>query len=71
MKRLVIMTVGKTHSGKSTFARMLEKNMNNSLLSDQDDHALFINTYYKSLQPEKGSNKLKHAITELIVNYAI
>jgi polynucleotide 5'-kinase involved in rRNA processing len=25
MKRLVIMTVGKTHSGKTTFARDLEK----------------------------------------------
>lgn len=29
MKRLVIMTVGKTHSGKTTFAKALEKELLN------------------------------------------
>ncbi len=38
---------------------------------DQDNHAEFINSYYKSLQPKNGPNTLKHAISRLIVNYAI
>jgi Tfp pilus assembly ATPase PilU len=46
MKRLVIITVGKTHSGKTTFARALEKELNNSFVMDQDNHAEFINTYH-------------------------
>ncbi|MEN2768211.1 AAA family ATPase [Ornithinibacillus xuwenensis] len=71
MKRLVIITVGKTHSGKTTFARALEKTLRNSLVMDQDNHATFINTYYKSLQPKQGPNTLKHAISQLIVNYAV
>jgi len=30
MKRLVIITIGKTHSGKSTFAKQLEEKLDNS-----------------------------------------
>ncbi|WP_342429554.1 AAA family ATPase [Neobacillus sp. FSL H8-0543] len=71
MKRLVIITVGKTHSGKTTFARFLENELNNSLVIDQDSHAEFLNTFYKNLQPKQGPNTLKHAISQLIVNYAI
>ncbi|QOR64761.1 ATP-binding protein [Cytobacillus suaedae] len=71
MKRLVIMTVGKTHSGKSTFARALEQELNNSFVMDQDNNAEFINTYYKKLQPKQGPNTLKHAFSRLIVDYAI
>ncbi|WP_053364817.1 AAA family ATPase [Bacillus sp. FJAT-27245] len=71
MKRLVIMTVGKTHSGKTTFARALEKELDNSVVMDQDNHAEFINFYYKKLQPKEGPNTLKHAISRLIVDYAI
>ncbi|MEC5423509.1 ATP-binding protein [Virgibacillus sp. C22-A2] len=70
MKRLVIITVGKTHSGKTTFARALEKELNNSFVLDQDNHAEFINTYYKNLQPRRGPNNLKHALSKLIVDYA-
>ncbi|UCZ55062.1 ATP-binding protein [Bacillus shivajii] len=70
MKRLAIITVGKTHSGKTTFARALERELNNSLVMDQDNHAEFINTYYQNLQPKKGPNTLKHAISKLIVDYA-
>ncbi|PEA54161.1 CRISPR-associated protein Cas2 [Bacillus pseudomycoides] len=70
MKRLVIITVGKTHSGKTTFARALEKELKNSFVMDQDNHAEFINTYYKSLQPKRGPNTLKHALSKLIVDYA-
>ncbi|PFO98081.1 AAA family ATPase [Bacillus cereus] len=71
MKRLVIMTVGKTHSGKTTFARTLEKELNNSFVMDQDNHAEFINTFYKKLQPKQGPNTLKHTLSRLIVDYAI
>jgi predicted kinase len=71
MKRLVIMTVGKTHSGKTTFARALEKELNNSFVMDQDNHAEFINAFYGKLQPKKGPNTLKHAVSRLIVDYAI
>lgn len=70
MKRLMILTVGKTHSGKSTFARLIEKELNNSIVMDQDNHAEFINTYYRNLQPKQGPNTLKHAISRLIVDYA-
>lgn len=70
MKRLAIITVGKTHSGKSTFAKELEKGLDNSFVMDQDNHAEFINTYYKNLQPKSGPNTLKHSISKLIVDYA-
>lgn len=71
MKRLVVITVGKTHSGKSTFARELEKELENSFVLDQDNHAEFINTYYQKLQPKTGANTLKHSISKLIANYAV
>jgi len=64
-----VITVGKTHSGKTTFARKLERVLENSIVMDQDIHAEFINTYYKNLQPIKGPNTLKHAISKLIVDY--
>lgn len=64
------MTVGKTHSGKTTFARALEQKLENSLVMDQDNNAEFINRYYKNLQPKTGPNTLKHAISQLIVDYA-
>ena len=54
MKRFVIMTVGKTHSGKTTFAKSLEQVLDNALIIDQDNHAEFINTFYKSLIARKG-----------------
>ncbi|WYP26869.1 ATP-binding protein [Alkalihalobacillus sp. FSL W8-0930] len=69
-KRLAIITVGKTHSGKSTFAKKLENQLVNSFILDQDHHAEFINHYYKVLQPTQGPNTLKHALSQLIVEYA-
>lgn len=71
MKRLVIVTVGKTHSGKTTFAQELEVHLNNSIVIDQDNHAEFINTYYKSLRPQEGPNTIKYSITNTIVDYAV
>jgi tRNA uridine 5-carbamoylmethylation protein Kti12 len=70
MKRLVIITVGKTHSGKTTFANALEKQLPNSFVMDQDNNAEFINTYYKNLQPKQGPNTFKHSLSKLIVDYA-
>ena len=71
MKRLVVITVGKTHSGKSTFARDLEEKLENSFVLDQDNHAAFINTYYQKLKPQIGPNTLKTGLTKFIADYAI
>jgi predicted kinase len=71
LKRFVIMTVGKTHSGKTTFAKELEQQLKNSIVIDQDNHAEFVNAYYKSLRPLKGPNTIKYAITNTIVDYAV
>ncbi|MFC9448584.1 AAA family ATPase [Bacillus cereus] len=70
MKRLVIITVGKTHSGKTTFARALEKELPHSFVMDQDNQAEFINTHYDKLQPAKGPNTFKHGLSKFIVDYA-
>lgn len=71
MKRFVILTVGKTHSGKTTFAKVLEQQLENSLVIDQDNHAEFINTHYKALLPKRGANTIKYAVTQTIVDYAV
>ncbi|BCB02534.1 ATP-binding protein [Bacillus sp. KH172YL63] len=71
MLRLFIMTVGKTHSGKTTFAKKLEKQLMNSVVIDQDNHAAFINTHYKHILPSEGPNTLKYAISQAVVDYAI
>jgi len=71
MKRLVIITVGKTHSGKTTFAKELEQHLHNSLMIDQDNHAEFIIAYYKSLLPEHEPYTIKYAVTQTIVDYAV
>ncbi len=65
------MTVGKTHSGKTTFARALDKELDNSFVMDQDNQAAFLNTFYAKLQPKQGPNILKHSLSQLIVHYAI
>ena len=71
MNRLAIITVGKTHSGKTTFAKSLEKELANSVVIDQDNHAEFLHTYYQSLLPKQGSNTIKYAITQSIVHHAV
>ncbi|OOZ91068.1 ATP-binding protein [Bacillus cereus] len=70
MKRLVIITVGKTHSGKTTFAKELEKELPHSFVMDQDNQAEFINTHYEKLQPAEGPNTFKHGLSKFIVDYA-
>ena len=71
MNRLLVMTVGKTHSGKSTFGQVLAGRLGNACVIDQDNHAAFINTYYGALLPDYGPNRLKYSVTETIINYAI
>ncbi|MCA0969319.1 ATP-binding protein [Halobacillus litoralis] len=70
MRRLAVITVGRTHSGKSTFARRLERRLKEAVVVDQDHHAAFINRYYEKLQPEEGPNTLKHGLSQFIVRYA-
>lgn len=70
MNRLVIMMVGKTHSGKTTFAKELESSMHNAIVIDQDNHAEFVNKHYKKLRPKEGPNTLKFTVTNTIVEYA-
>lgn len=71
MNRLIIMTVGKTHSGKTTFAKELESVFQEIVVIDQDNHAEFINTHYKKLLTIEGPNTLKFSITNAIVEYAV
>ena len=71
MKRLAIITVGKIHSGKTTFAKALEKQLKNTVVIDRDNHSEFLNTYYKALVPKQGINNLKNAITKTIIDYAL
>lgn len=71
MNRLAILTVGKTHSGKTTFAKALERALFNSVVIDQDNHAEFLHAYYQALLPKQGSNKIKYGITQTIVNHAV
>mgnify|MGYP001282444063 CR=1 FL=1 len=70
MTRFVIMTVGKTHSGKTTFAKQLESELQEAVVIDQDNHAELINKHYRKLRPAKGPNTLKYTVTNAIVEYA-
>ena len=71
MKRLVIMTIGKTHSGKTTFGKKLEEMLPTSIVIDQDNHATFLHTHYPKLIPEHNPFKLKILLSQFILNYAI
>ncbi|EMA6342860.1 ATP-binding protein [Bacillus cytotoxicus] len=71
VERYVILTIGKTHSGKSTFARKLEKELEHTVVIDQDEHAVFLQSVYPLLVPKEGENILKYSITERIIEYTI
>ncbi len=49
MKQFVIMMVGKTHSGKTSFAKELEDRVEQAVMIDQDTHALFLQNNYQKL----------------------
>ncbi|HQZ70971.1 MAG: AAA family ATPase [Anaerolineae bacterium] len=70
-KRLAVITVGMTHSGKTTFAHRLQARLPNAVVIDQDLHAAFLNTHYASIVPTEGPNHLKFALTRAIVDHAI
>jgi len=71
MERVVIITVGKTHSGKTTFAKALQQELPNSIIIDQDNQAEFLNTHYRTLLPEHGPYTLKYAVTQTIVDFVV
>lgn len=63
INKYVIMCVGYTHSGKTTFARNLEKKLKNIVLIDNDDIATFINGKYP-LAVFSSYNKVKRTYKE-------
>lgn len=69
--RLAIMTVGKTHSGKTTFANSLADALPGSVVIDQDRQAEFLNRHYPELLPEEGPNTIKYALTQALVEHAV
>ena len=71
MKRFVYMTIGITHSGKTSFAKEIERVIPNTLLIDQDNHAAFLNTHYPKLVPTGNENTLKVLLSQFILSYAI
>lgn len=71
MNRLAVLTVGKTHSGKTTFAQALERRLANTIVIDQDNHAEILRNYYPVLVPKQGANIIKYALTQTIVDYAV
>lgn len=71
MNRVAVITVGKTHSGKTTFAKALERRLTHAIVVDQDNHAEILHTYYPALVPKAGANAIKYALTQTIVNHAV
>lgn len=71
MKRFIIMMVGKTHSGKTSFAKDLEDKVEKAIMIDQDNHTVFLQKHYQKLVPKTGPNDLKHAVTQAIADYAV
>ena len=71
MNRVAVITVGKTHSGKTTFAKALEKKLAHAIVVDQDNHAEILQSYYPALVPKEGANAIKYALTETIINHAV
>ena len=71
MKRLVMLTIGPTHSGKSSFARQLEQELSNFVVLDQDKQAEFLNAHYEKLVPKTGPNTLKFMLSETLLHYTI
>ena len=71
MKRVVVITVGMTHCGKTTFAKNLERQLPDSVVIDRDNQAEFINSHYQALLPKQGANTIKNVLTRAIVDYAI
>ncbi|HEY5221359.1 MAG TPA: ATP-binding protein [Candidatus Paceibacterota bacterium] len=56
-EKYLVMCVGHSHSGKTTFARKLKKATRNTIVIDNDDIALFINRTY----PEVALSKFNYS----------
>ena len=71
MKRMALLTIGATYSGKSSFARTLEQQLAQVIVLDQDFQAEFLNAHYEKLVPQTGPNTLKFKVSEVLLDYAI
>jgi predicted kinase len=64
LKRYIIVTIGKTQSGKTTFAKELESKLEHVVIIDQDNYASFLQNNYTKLQFYKGKG-----LTSIIVYF--
>jgi adenylate kinase family enzyme len=62
-KKYIIMCVGHTHTGKTTFAKELVKNISNLVIIDNDDISTFLNEKY-SVAVFSLYNKIKRTYKE-------
>lgn len=69
--RTVLLTIGPTHAGKTTFARQLAQRLPASLVIDQDLQARFLLEHYPDLVPTEGPNQIKHDLTGWLIEQAI
>ncbi len=69
--RLFVMTIGKTHSGKTTFANALKQKLSNSVVIDQEAHVEFLQSYYQDSLPKQGNHTMKNTMSKLALDYYI
>ncbi|MDQ6466800.1 AAA family ATPase [Exiguobacterium acetylicum] len=69
--RTVLLTIGPTHAGKTTFAKKLACRLPSSLIIDQDLQARFLLEHYPDLVPTEGPNHIKHDLTGWLIEKAI
>lgn len=69
--RLFVMTIGKTHSGKTTFANALKQKLANSVVIDQEAHVDFLQSYYQDSLPKQGNHTMKNTMSKLALDYYI
>ena len=69
--RTVLLTIGPTHAGKTTFAKKLAHCLPSSLVIDQDLQARFLLGHYPELVPTESANHIKHDLTKWLMGRAI
>src|SRR3989338_2561269 len=62
-KKYIVMCVGHTHTGKTTFAKKLKKEISNLVIIDNDDIGAFLNDKY-SVAVLSPYNKVKRTFRE-------
>ncbi len=78
-KQWVVMTVGKTHAGKSTFCAKLLPRLKNAVIVESDPLSTFLNQYHREIYQDNGAvglwsygrRKLHHKIWKSIVDHGI